>query len=158
MFTLKNSTTYKWIVGILTFIIVLQIAFLFVKEKDIIRVSFFDCLSVAATLSSIILSVVAMLYSFWSGRDTEKTYSQIEKSIAAIDAKVIEMSDSATQSTNALKEMQRLILDVTHGVDSISAALDTLQNAQTTEQDKKEAIENLRNRQNAMLMFLEKMK
>lgn len=160
MFTLKSNTTttYKWIVGILSFVIVLLITFGVVKENGIVSVSFAECLSVAATLSSLILSIVAMIYTFWSSRDTEKTYSKIEKSIEEIDTKVQEMSASAEQSTNSLKGMQDSLLEMAKITASISSALDTLQSAQTTEQDKQKAIKNIRDTQSAMMMFLEKMK
>ena len=35
-----------------------------------ISVSFSECLSLASTISSLILSVIAMLYTYYSGRDT----------------------------------------------------------------------------------------
>ena len=64
-----KSSTYKWIIGCLLAVIVILIAYLVVAENDIISVSFSECLSVAATLSSLILSVIAMLYTYYSGRE-----------------------------------------------------------------------------------------
>lgn len=134
------------------------VAFLVTKELGLITVSFSECLSVAATLSSLILSVIAMFYTYSSGQDTLNISNQIKNSVKEIDAKVLKISEEATANSEALANMKDTVLNVEIAILSVSQALDTLQQEQITEQDKEAVIENIKNTKSSMLMFLDKMK
>jgi hypothetical protein len=83
-----KSSTYKWIIGCLLGIIVILITYLILSENDILCISFADALSMASTLSSLILSVIAMFYTYYSGRDAQSIYVQIKNTIKEIDVQV----------------------------------------------------------------------
>lgn len=150
-----KGSTYKWIIGCLLGVIVVLTSFLVTKEIGIIRISFSECLSVAATLSSLILSVIAMLYTYYSGRDSSNIYSQIENSVNELDAEVLRMSEEAKANSEVLKQ---ICVAMTEMEKTTSEVLDTLQQGQITEQEKKAAIESIQNTKSSMLMFLERMK
>lgn len=146
-----KSSTYKWIIGCLIGIIVILTAFLIVKEVGLITVSFSECLSVAATLSSLILSVVALLYTYYSGRDTIAISDQIKNSMKEIDTKVLQISEAAKSNSETLADMTSTII-------AVSEVLNTLNQEHITDQEKQVAIENIQHTKSSMLMFLEKMR
>lgn len=153
-----KTCTYKWIIGCLTGVIVILIAFLISKEVGIITVSFSECLSLAATLSSIILSVVAMFYTFFSGRDTMKISTQIQSAIKEINTKVAQVSEEAKTNSETLVRMKDAMKDVEMAFQATSQALATFQQEQITEQEREIVIKNIQSTKNSMMMFLEKMK
>lgn len=153
-----KSSTYKWIIGCLSGVIVILVAVLVTKEIGIIRISFSECLSLSATLSSLILSIVAMLYTYYSGRDSANIYGQIKSSVKEIDTKVLQISEEAKANSEALRKINDAMSDIEKAVLATSQVLDTLQQDQLTEQEKKAAIESIQNTKNSMLMFLNRMK
>lgn len=152
-----KSSTYKWIIGCLIAVIVILIAYLVVTENDIISVSFSECLSVAATLSSLILSVIAMLYTYYSGRDTEKIYEKIEGTIEKVNSQVGIISDETQQNAKTLTQMINGIQDLQNAMATSANALETLKQEKLTESDKHSVIENIQSTNNSMLMFLDRM-
>lgn len=154
---MKNST-YKWIIGCLIGIIVILITFLIVKENNIIRVSFSECLSVAGTLCSIILSVIAMLYTYLSGRDTLKVSNEIQSTIKEVNKQVEQVSGETRQNTEVLIKVKEGVQCVKNAMNSSSEALKVIQQENFSEREKQAAIDNIEKTRNSMLMFLEKMK
>ncbi len=152
-----KSSTYKWIIGCLIAAIVILVAYLIVKENGIICVSFSECLSVAATLSSLILSVIAMLYTYYSGRDTTNTFSKIQETIAKLDNQVERISSETQKNAETLAKMIDGIQYLRNAMATSANALNTLEQEELTEADKHSAIENIQNTNNSMLMFLNRM-
>ena len=153
-----KSSTYKWIIGCLIGVIVILIAFLVVKENNIICVSFSECLSVAATLSSLILSVIAMLYTYYSGRETQTISNQIQNTIKEIDKQIQQVSGDTKKNSEMLTRIREGIQDVEDAISTSSAALTTIQQAALSEKEKQSAIENIEKTKNSMVMFLNKMR
>ncbi len=153
-----KSNTYKWIIGCLLGIIGILVAFLITKENKIIDVSFSECLSLAATISSLILSVIAMLYTYYSGRDTMNVYSQIKTSISGIDTQVLRISEKAKSNSEALEQISRAMSESVVAIQTTSKVLETVQQGKITEQEKKAVIESMESTKNSMLMFLNRMK
>lgn len=155
---MKNNTTYKWITGILTGIIVCLVAILVVRENDIISVSFSECLSVAATLSSLILSVIAMFYTYFSGRDTMAISNQIKETIKEVNKQVQQVSEDTKKNSEMLTKIRKGIRELEKGIDTSSEALATIRQDTFSEQEKQAAIDNMEKTKNSMLMFLNKMR
>lgn len=153
-----KSSTYKWIIGCLIGVIVILVAFLVVKENNIICVSFSECLSVAATLSSLILSVIAMLYTYYSGRDTQTISNQIQNTIKEIDKQIQQVSGDTKKNSEMLARIREGIHDVEDAISTSSAALSTIQQGTISEQEKQSAIENIEKTKSSMVMFLNKMR
>ena len=153
-----SSATYKWIIGCLIGVIIILIAFLVVKEANIITVSFSECLSVTATLSSLILSVIAMFYTYYSGRDTIAISNQIQNTIKEIDRQVQQVSGETKKNSEILTRITEGIQDVESAISMSSRALETIQQKTLSEQEKQSAIENIEKTKNTMIMFLNKMR
>lgn len=153
---MKNNT-YKWIIGCLIGVIILLVSFLVVKENDVISVSFSECLSVAATLSSLILSIIAMLYTYYSGRDTATVSSQIQKMIDEVNKQTQQVSKETQKNSEMLTKIREGIYHIANGADTYSKALETIQQDTISDQDKQAVIHNIENTRNSMLMFLGKM-
>lgn len=143
-------STYKWIIGCLISVIVILVAYLVVEENGIISVSFSECLSVAATLSSLILSVIAMLYTYYSGRDTANTSGKIQETIANMDKQVEKNAEYLTQMIEGIQYLQDAMTTSTN-------ALNTLEQEELTETNKNSAIENIQKTHSSMMMFLNRM-
>lgn len=152
-----KSHTYKWIVGCLLGIIVILITYLVLSENDIICVSFTDALSMASTLSSLILSVIAMLYTYYSGRDAQKIYEQIQSTIKEIDRQVEIVSQDTRKNSERLVRITEGVQNIISAISSSSEAIDTIQKENVSEKDRKEAVEEIEKTKNSMIMFLKKM-
>jgi len=152
-----NKSTYKWIIGCLLGIIVILITYLILNENDIICVSFADSLSMASTLSSLILSVIAMLYTYYSGRDTQNIYTQIQSTIKEINGQVEKVSNDTKKNSETLTKITDGIQNIISAITSSSEALDSIQKDNLSENDKKEAVEAIEKSKNSMMMFLKKM-
>lgn len=153
---MKNST-YKWIIGCLIAVIVIIVAYLVATEKGIISVSFSECLSVAATLSSLILSVIAMLYTYYSGRETTNISSKIQGTITEVNNQVARISDETQKNAENLTKMIDGIQYLQNAMTASGDAIEVLQQENLTEADKHSAIKNIQNTKNSMLMFLDRM-
>lgn len=152
-----KSSTYKWIIGCLIAVIVILVAYLVAEENDIISVSFSECLSVAATLSSLILSVIAMLYTYHSGRETTNTSGKIQGMIMELGNQVAIISNETKTNAETLAKMRDGIQHVQDAISTSHNALKTLEQEKLTEEDKNSVIENIQNTNNSMLMFLDRM-
>lgn len=152
-----KSNTYKWIIGCLLGIIVIMIAYLVLKENEIICVSFSETLSLTATISSLILSVIAMLYTYYAGRDTGNVSVQIQSTIKEVDRQVQKVSEDTRRNSEALAKMTDGVLLISQAINLSSEAVDTFKKKDASEEDKKSAIETIEKSKNSMMMFLEKM-
>lgn len=148
-FFLKNNT-YKWIIGCLTFIIIILLSYLIAEESGIIYISFSEGLSIASTLSSIILSIIAMAYTYFSGRDTLHTYSQIQ-------IMVEDVSKETKKNSELLSKVKDGIQDVSNAMDKSNKVLSIIENGGITEHNKQVVIDEMKGSQNSMLMFLNRM-
>lgn len=154
-----KSNTYRWIIGCLIGTIIILIAYLVLQEKDVIKVSFSECLSMAATLSSLILSIIAMLYTYYSSRDINEISNQIQNTIKEVNKQVQQVSEDTRRNSELLIRVREGILDVESALKTSSLALTAIQQETfTTEKGRQSAIENIEKTQNSMIMFLNKMK
>ena len=152
-----KSSTYNWIIGCLIAAIVILVAYLVVNENGTISVSFSECLSVAATLSSLILSVIAMLYTYCSGHETTDISSKIQGTLTQVNNQVATISNETKKNAETLAKMIDGIQHIQNAIATSSNALKTLEQEKLTEEDKHSAIENIQNTNNSMLMFLDRM-
>jgi predicted PurR-regulated permease PerM len=153
---LKNST-YKWIIGCLLGVIIVLITYLVLRENNMISVSFSECLSVASTISSLILSVIAMLYTYYSGRDTGNISAQIQNTIKAVDRQVQNVSEDTRKNSETLAKIIEGTQTILNAVNSSSEAFQTIQEEHISEQERQNAMETIEKSKNSMLMFLKKM-
>lgn len=153
-----KSNTYKWIIGCLLGVIIILITYLILSEVGIICISFADALSMASTLSSLILSVIAMLYTYYSGRDTQNIYVQIQSTIKEINGQVEKISDDTKKNSETLTRITDGVQNIIGAITSSSEALDIIQKENASESDRKEAIEVIEKSKNSMKMFLKKMR
>ena len=152
-----KSSTYKWIIGCLLGIIVILITYLILSENDILCISFADALSMASTLSSLILSVIAMLYTYYSGRDAQNIYVQIQSTIKEIDVQVGKVSDDTKKNSETLARITDGVQNIIGAITLSSEALDTIQKENISENDRREAAVVIEKSKNSMMMFLKKM-
>ncbi len=153
---MKNST-YKWIIGCLLGVIVVLITYLVLRENNMISVSFSECLSVASTISSLILSVIAMLYTYYSGRDTGNISAQIQNTIKEVDRQVQNVSEDTRKNSETLAKIIEGTQTILNAVNSSSEAFQTIQEEHISEQERQNAMETIEKSKNSMLMFLKKM-
>lgn len=153
---MKNST-YKWIIGCLLGFIVVLITYLVLRENNMISVSFSECLSVASTISSLILSVIAMLYTYYSGRDTGNISAQIQNTIKEVDRQVQNVSEDTRKNSETLAKIIEGTQTILNAVNSSSEAFQTIQEEHVSEQERQNAMETIEKSKNSMLMFLKKM-
>lgn len=158
MVYILKSSTYKWIIGCLIGIIIILVTYLILKENAIICVSFSESLSLVSTISSLILSVIAMLYTYYSGRDTGNVSVQIQSTIKEIDRQVKKISDDTEKNSEVLIKMTDGIQLINQAIDLSTAAVDTFKKKEISEDDKQSVIENIKKSQSSMMMFLERMK
>lgn len=152
-----KSSTYKWITGCLLAVIAILITYLILKENKVICFSFSDALSLAATISSLILSVIAMLYTYYSGRDTGNVSAQIQNTIKEVDRQVQKVSDDTRRNSESLAKMTEGMQLISQAINLSSEAVDTFKKKDVSEEDKQSAIETIEKSKNSMVMFLKKM-
>ncbi len=152
-----KSSTYKWIIGCLLGFIVILITYLILSESGTICISFADALSMASTLSSLILSVIAMLYTYYSGRDAQNIYVQIQSTIKEINGQVEKVADDTKRNSEILARITDGVQNIISAITSSSEALDTIQKENVSEDDRREAIGVIEKSKNSMIMFLKKM-
>ncbi len=153
---MKNST-YKWMIGCLLGVIVVLITYLVLRENKMISVSFSECLSLASTISSLILSVIAMLYTYYSGRDTGNISAQIQSTIKEVDRQVQRVSEDTRKNSETLAKIVEGTQTILNVVNSSSEAFQTMQEENASEQERQNAIETIEKSKNSMMMFLKKM-
>lgn len=152
-----KSSTYKWIIGCLVGVVVILITYSILSENDILCISFTEALSMASTLSSLILSVIAMLYTYYSGRDAQNIYVQIQSTIKEIDVQVGKVSDDTKKNSETLARITDDVRNIISAITLSSEALDTIQKENISENDRREAAVVIEKSKNSMMMFLKKM-
>lgn len=153
---MKNST-YHWIIGCLLGVVAILITYLVLRENNIICISFSETLSLAATISSLILSVIAMLYTYYSGRDTNNVFTQIQSITGKVDHQLQQISEDNKKNAETLSNITQGIKLICDAVNSSSKALDTIQKENISDEDKQNVVEIIEKTQDSMMMFLEKM-
>jgi uncharacterized membrane-anchored protein YhcB (DUF1043 family) len=101
--------------------------------------------------------VIAMLYTYYSGRDTTNTFNKIQETITKVDDQVERISNETKKNAEVLIKMMDGIQDVHNAIATSANALHTLDKEELTEADKNSVIENIQNTNSSMLMFLNRM-
>lgn len=152
-----KSSTYKWIIGCLLGLIVLLTTFLILKEMDVIYVSFSDSISIAATLSSLILSIIAMFYTYYSGRDALQLYNQIQNTIIQINSQVSTVSEETRKNSSILERIKEGLSCVEGAINSSALALESMNKETISDKEKETVINSIEDTKKSMMMFLSKM-
>lgn len=153
-----KDNTLKWIIGCLTGVIVILMTLLIVKELNIVTITFADGISVASTLSSIILSVLAIYYTFSSAREGRETNNQIQSTLTQINLKATELAELTKYNTEMLKTIQSARKDVEAAIELSSKTLDIInKQGNMTEAEKESVIQNIEKTKSSMSMFLNRM-
>ena len=97
-----SHNTYKWIIGCLSAVIIILLVYLILRENDIIKVSF----SLASTISSLLLSVIAIFYTYYSGKDTEKIQGEIQATVKTVNTQVEKMNELTQDNANILQKVE----------------------------------------------------
>lgn len=155
--TSNNNSTYKWIIGCLLGVIVSLITYLILSEKQIICISFSEALSLASTISSLILSVIAMIYTYYSGKNTDNVFTKIQGITTEVDKQIQQVSADTRRNAETLSNITQGIRLINDAVNSSSEALDTIQNEKISAEEKQNAKETIEKTKNSMMMFLDKM-
>lgn len=111
----------------------------------------------AATLSSLILSVIAMFYTYYSGRDAQNIYVQTQSTIKEINGQVQKVSEDTKKNSETLARITEGVQNIISAINSSSEALSTIQKENVSENDRREAVEAIKKSKNSMMMFLKKM-
>mgnify|MGYP003419600431 CR=1 FL=1 len=107
---MKQSNNKNWIIAILIVICCLLVSVIFVKIEDAVLLNF---LSGFSTLLSIVLSVLAIFYTFITGMESQRVNSNIDKEISNIKG-LIDRLDSDIKHN---KEIQNQTLALSEQVE-----------------------------------------
>lgn len=154
MVCILTTNTYKWIVGCLIGIIVILIVYLILKENSLINITFADSLSLASTISSLILSVIAMLYTYYSGRDTENNSDKIKGAIADINIEVQKLCSETKRNEQLLNKITENTMIAKNIMNLSQEAINIMKKDNITPEDKKNAIETMEESKNSIQMFM----
>jgi len=159
-----SRNTYRWIIGCLSAVIIILLVYLILRENDIIKVPFSESFSLASTISSLLLSVIAIFYTYYSGKDTEKIQGEIQTTVRAVNTQVEKANEMTQNNANLLQKVEKELRDVLRTIDSVYTAAETIKSKDSTEEEKKRAFEtidytqrNMDSTRNSMMMFLKMM-
>lgn len=103
-----------------------------------------DDISEAATICSIFLSIVALIYTYFSGKEIVEMYNKIQ--------------DMLKRNTDLLTKIQEGNCYIKDAISASSKALEIIQQDKLSEKEREDVIKNMQKSNNSMLMFLNKMK
>ena len=152
-----KSSTYKWIIGILSFVIVLLFVFFVLSEEDIVLFSFTDAVSLTATVSSILLSVIAMFYTYWAGRDAQSTYSKTQEAIGQIEKQVEKVAFDQKKNFECLSEIVAATNSATKAISTVQNSLNSLSKKENANEEEQEAMEKIQKARNQLEYYLNMM-
>ena len=159
-----SRNTYRWIIGCLSAAVIILLTDLLLRENDIILIPFSDSFSLALTFSSLLLSIIAMFYTYYSGRDTEKIQGEIQTTVRAVNTQVEKVNEMTQNNANILQKVEKELRDVLGTIDSVYTAAETIKSKDSTEEEKERALKTIDSTQrdmnsarNSMMMFLKLM-
>lgn len=159
-----SRNTYRWIIGCLSAAVIILLTDLLLRENDIILIPFSDSFSLALTFSSLLLSIIAMFYTYYSGRDTEKIQGEIQTTARAVNTQVEKVNEMTQNNANILQKVEKELRDVLGTIDSVYTAAETIKSKDSTEEEKERALKTIDSTQrdmnsarNSMMMFLKLM-
>lgn len=159
-----SRNTYRWIIGCLSAVIIILLVYLILRENDIIKVPFSESFSLASTISSLILSVIAIFYTYYSGKDTEKIQGEIQATVKTVNTQVEKMNELTQDNAGILQKVEEELQNGLGVIDLVYKAVETIRNNDSTEEEKKRAFEtidytqrNMDSTRNSMMMFLKMM-
>ncbi len=159
-----SHNTYRWIIGCLSAAVIILLTDLLLRENDIILIPFSDSFSLALTFSSLLLSIIAMFYTYYSGRDTEKIQGEIQTTVRAVNTQVEKVNEMTQNNANILQKVEKELRDVLGTIDSVYTAAETIKSKDSTEEEKERALKTIDSTQrdmnsarNSMMMFLKLM-
>lgn len=159
-----SRNTYRWIIGCLSAVIIILLVYLILRENDIIKVPFSESFSLASTISSLLLSVIAIFYTYYSGKDTEKIQGEIQATVKTVNTQVEKMNELTQDNAGILQKVEEELQNGLGVIDLVYKAVETIRNNDSTEEEKKRAFEtidytqrNMDSTRNSMMMFLKMM-
>lgn len=159
-----SRNTYRWIIGCLSAVIIILLVYLILRENDIIKVPFSESFSLASTISSLLLSVIAIFYTYYSGKDTEKIQGEIQATVKTVNTQVEKMNELTQDNAGILQKVEEELQNGLGVIDLVYKAVETIRNNNSTEEEKKRAFEtidytqrNMDSTRNSMMMFLKMM-
>lgn len=126
----KMYLSYKFIVGILIFLLIILFSHKFYSDDNI-----FNFLSFASAIISIILAVLTMIYTFLTQGTTSSAANKIEKASAEITKAVISVQEATQAYEDSARSLQQ-------NIGSITASLSNVE-----EQTKRILLEQMENNQ-----------
>lgn len=126
----KMHLSYKFIVGILIFLLIILFSHKFYSDDNI-----FNFLSFASAIISIILAVLTMIYTFLTQGTTSSAANKIEKASAEITKAVISVQEATRAYEGSARSLQQ-------NIGSITASLSNVE-----EQTKRILLEQMENNQ-----------
>ena len=148
-----TSNNVKWIIGALITFNILLITYLILKELNIIEFNFADCFSVASNVVSIVLSIVAILYTFYVNRDTSQNNHSIQTIINTIDKQVSEINNITKYNAEILNNLS----ETRKQAKKINDNILKLKNHEFNENDRDQVINTIDDASKSMLSFLDLM-
>lgn len=159
-----SHNTYRWIIGCLSAAVIILLVYLILRENDIIKVPFSESFSLASTISSLLLSVIAIFYTYYSGKDTEKIQGEIQATVKTVNTQVEKMNELTQDNAGILQKVEEELQNGLGVIDLVYKAVETIRNNDSTEEEKKRAFEtidytqrNMDSTRNSMMMFLKMM-
>lgn len=159
-----SRNTYRWIIGCLSAVIIILLVYLILRENDIIKVPFSESFSLASTIPSLLLSVIAIFYTYYSGKDTEKIQGEIQATVKTVNTQVEKMNELTQDNAGILQKVEEELQNGLGVIDLVYKAVETIRNNDSTEEEKKRAFEtidytqrNMDSTRNSMMMFLKMM-
>lgn len=137
----KRKVHLCYISGIFSFIVIELITYICVnndKSTDII-----SYISFASTLSSLLLSVVAIIYAIVSGNKGEEQYKKIDMASDKVSLSVDKFADLSDNITSSVKELQTESEDLLKNMKDLQGKIDDLRDISAEARDISAEIRNL---------------
>lgn len=110
----KKHLSYKFIVGILIFLLIILFSHKFYSDDNI-----FNFLSFASAIISIILAVLTMIYTFLTQGTTSSAANKIEKASAEITKAVISVQKATQAYEGSARSLQQNIGSITASLSNV---------------------------------------
>lgn len=116
---MKQSNNKNWIIAILIVICCLLVSVIFVKIEDAVVLNF---LSGFSTLLSIVLSVLAIFYTFITGMESQRVNSNIDKEISNIKGLIDRLDSDIKHNKEIQSQTLALSEQVEKTIDTIKVS------------------------------------
>lgn len=140
------NSIIKYLLTISVCLIISLITFLLlpITEKN---EWFLDALSIGSTITSIILSVVAIFYTIIAGHESKETSDRAQQLLEQMN------NNLSTLSSNSEK-YERVLQDMKAKLEECGRAIELMKNTTTQDKNQEEAVQNLQTTVESMKMFL----